>query len=538
MMGSDKLNYKEMKRELLLSILLFVSIYSYSTIINVPAEQATIQDGINAAANGDTVLVADGTYLENIDFIGKAITVASNFIIDADMLHISNTIINGSQPINPNLGSCVRFTSNEDTTSVIIGFTLTEGTGCLAQPMNMNIGGGIYCNNSSPKIISNVITNNNLALISGIAISNNSSPFLLNNVISYNSATNNCGGIGVIYGNATNLTTIKNCQIFGNTSAGNGGGLFIYDSDIEVVNCSISNNQAGLYGGGIYIQNADVNISNVNISYTSIIGNSATYDGGGIESANAACVPIITNSTIYDNEAPSNGSQIDCWLGGLEVANSIVGGSTSNGSICFGSSLTTFSFCDFYNSSGPDFDGDLVPPTLGVITTVNANGDPSDEFMNILLDPLFVDLANNDFHLSEYSPCMDAGDPDSPLDPDGTIADMGAFYFNQGTTAAESIQYSVDNYQLSNFPNPFNQTTTIEFSIELNQQNELTQLVIYNLKGQLVKTLVNEKLDAGTHHIIWNGNNENNKAVSSGIYYCKIKIGGKYASTKKMILMK
>ena len=190
-----------MKRELLILILLFASVCSYSTIINVPAEQPTIQDGINAAANGDTVLVTNGTYFENIDFIGKAITVASNFLIDADTLHIANTIINGSQPINQDLGSCVRFTSNEDTTSVIIGFTLTEGTGCLAQPMDMNIGGGIYCNNSSPKIVSNVITNNNLALISGIAISNNSSPFLLNNVISYNSATNNCGGIGVIYGN-------------------------------------------------------------------------------------------------------------------------------------------------------------------------------------------------------------------------------------------------------------------------------------------------------------------------------------------------
>ena len=90
---------------------------------------------------------------------------------------------------------------------------------------------------------------------------------------------------------------------------------------------------------------------------------------------------------------------------------------------------------------------------------------------------------------------------------------------------------------LSNFPNPFNPTTTIEFSIEQNQQNELTELVIYNLKGQKVKTLVNEKLDAGNHSVVWDGKDGNGNSATSGIYFYKLK-SGKYTSTKKMILMK
>ena|GEM_PF-2203417 len=87
-----------------------------------------------------------------------------------------------------------------------------------------------------------------------------------------------------------------------------------------------------------------------------------------------------------------------------------------------------------------------------------------------------------------------------------------------------------------NFPNPFNPSTTISF--ELNTEiTENTEIVVFNLKGQIVKILVNEKLDAGTHHVIWNGKDDNNKRVSSGVYFYKMK-AGKFVSTKKMILMK
>ncbi|RLC50920.1 MAG: hypothetical protein DRI23_06085, partial [Candidatus Cloacimonadota bacterium] len=80
-----------------------------------------------------------------------------------------------------------------------------------------------------------------------------------------------------------------------------------------------------------------------------------------------------------------------------------------------------------------------------------------------------------------------------------------------------------------------NPTTTISFSVA--QTSSFVNLDIYNMKGQMVKTLVNKKMDAGTHQIVWNGNDENNKPVSSGMYLYKLK-NGTYSSTKKMILMK
>ena len=101
--------------------------------IRVPQDQSTIQAGIDAAANGDTVLVADNTYFENINFLGKAITVASHYILNGDTNHIANTVIDGSQPSHPDSGSVVTFESGEDTTSVLTGFTITGGIGTLSE---------------------------------------------------------------------------------------------------------------------------------------------------------------------------------------------------------------------------------------------------------------------------------------------------------------------------------------------------------------------------------------------------------------------
>ena len=130
--------------------------------IHVPADQPTIQAGINAATTGDVVLVADGTYYENINFKGKAITVASLFYSDGDTTHINNTIINGSQPSHADSGSVVFFVSGEDTTSVLCGFTITGGTGTAATPPegSARVGGGIFCYNSGARIINNKIIEN------------------------------------------------------------------------------------------------------------------------------------------------------------------------------------------------------------------------------------------------------------------------------------------------------------------------------------------------------------------------------------------
>ncbi|MCB0732547.1 MAG: T9SS type A sorting domain-containing protein, partial [Ignavibacteriae bacterium] len=88
-----------------------------------------------------------------------------------------------------------------------------------------------------------------------------------------------------------------------------------------------------------------------------------------------------------------------------------------------------------------------------------------------------------------------------------------------------------------NYPNPFNPSTVIRFTIPQNLSNSPTKLTIYNIQGEVVKELLNEKLQAGTYLTKWNGDNQFGKMVSSGIYFYKIKVG-EHTVVGKMNLVK
>ena len=165
-----------------------------ATVINVPADYDAIQQAIDASVNGDTVLVAEGIYYERIDFSGKAILVASNYIYSGDTLQIQNTVINAdTSVIGPaDMGSVVSFVSGEESLSALRGFTIKNGIGTMLN-IYERMGGGIFCMGISwPIIQDNIICENTALAGGGLYMLGNSNPQVRNNRI-----TNNTGsGIG------------------------------------------------------------------------------------------------------------------------------------------------------------------------------------------------------------------------------------------------------------------------------------------------------------------------------------------------------
>jgi len=277
----NKINY-------ILMAFLFINFTLMANIIYVPDDFETIQKGINEAGKYDTVLVAEGTYYENINFDGKPITVASWYLFEPDLSIISNTIINGSEPLTEENGSVVSFVSGEDIRSTIYGFTITGGSGTLLEgDEKIRIGGGIICFNSGATISYNKIEFNTLR------------------------AEVSCYGAGIGHGptNDASFLIIEHNWIENNAIKCNafcaGGGIDIY-------------------GKGTMTENS--------ISYNRIESSRNGSRGGGISAVGAVTKYIeITSNEIISNQVISKGKRSQDKIGGgglwiSEYSNSLIYG--------------------------------------------------------------------------------------------------------------------------------------------------------------------------------------------------------------------
>lgn len=297
----------------------------FNTLKLVPQEYSTIQSAIDAAVDSDTVLVDAGTYFENINFRGKKIHVASHFILDSDTTHISNTIINGSQPSNPDSGSVVYFVTGEDTNSVLYGFTITGGSG-TANEFSPNfipkVGGGIYCF-AGAKIQHNFVTNNSIvhsdsAFGCGVfgAAFNNEHIIISNNVISNGSMKADGvwgGGVYVVADVQAHVVIADNIISENSIIAGNGstaGAGIACESFqtsqiiFDIYGNTIANNKSvsisGFsYGGGVHMFAAPFRMNNNRIA-NNVIGNNTMSYGSGMRFI------LCNNSSLDNNTFRSN----------------------------------------------------------------------------------------------------------------------------------------------------------------------------------------------------------------------------------------
>ena len=177
-----------MKKTIVLLLFIYFSISIFGTIIHIPANQSSIQDGIDISVSGDTILVQPGIYYENLKFNGKNIKLFSLFVTTNDTSYISQTIIDGNQT-----DTVVKFIDGEDSTAVLEGFTLRNGYN--DGPVEYySTGGGIGCkNNSNPTLKNLIITENRSNYGAGIFCLN-SNPRIENCEIFDNTGINVTGG--------------------------------------------------------------------------------------------------------------------------------------------------------------------------------------------------------------------------------------------------------------------------------------------------------------------------------------------------------
>ena len=147
-------------------------------------------------------------------------------------------------------------------------------------------------------------------------------------------------------------------------------------------------------------------------------------------------------------------------------------------------------------------------------------------------DPLFVGGIPFDYRLTSESPCIDAGDPASPPDPDGTRADMGARYYHQTTGAGGPPDALA---ALSARPNPFR--TDVTFSLDFPHRFESVVLTVHDVAGRLVRTLRLEQAGPGRAVIPWDGRTAAGQRAPSGVYFCRLKVGA-FSKTIKMVLVR
>lgn len=404
-----------------LAILTLVAALTASTALpaqatlNVPAQYGTVQGAINAAVTGDTVLVAPGTYTGAVNFLGKAITVRGSQGAAATAL---------TQPS----GRAVSFISGEGSAAVLEGLTITGG------------GGGVLCQGSSPTIRGCVISNSTGAQTGGgIRIVADqfqvSSPSIEDCRIELNSVIDIGAGVAVEVNNGTANPTFRRCVIANNVAlsvynTGDGGGMSFLAQGGScqpiIEDCVVSGNSTIDRGGGIGFTQSTGTVSRCEIR-----NNHSGGAGGGIYCSQSAVT--IENCMVLDNTSSSTAVSLSSGSPSV-VRHCTIAGNTSTGSTNVGLATGQNAIIEhtiIWNSAGTAVTQNWTGSNLAMnwcnySSAFLLSGQPT----NMSIDPLFVDPANGDYHLSPQSPCVDAGDPAASslplLDFDGDPRVSGA----------------------------------------------------------------------------------------------------------------
>ncbi len=412
LIGMEVIDMARHRLRLVMSLVVLAAAQTHANVIHVPAGQPTIQQGLDAAAEGDTVLVAPGTYTGSLntglDFGGVNICLISESGPDVTIIDCEHS-----------LPRAIWLRSGEDPSSLIEGFTICNGSGTA-------YGAGMRCLGSSPTIRDCVFTGCYAGGAGGGLCVESDQPILLEDVVFRDNDVWGQGA-GVHFWEGS-TATLRRCVFEGNRATppagGAGGGLSCLLSTIELEDCVFVSNSASYQGSGARIQS-----SHATLVRCSFVGNShtppyGTCEGGGL------CVSQsdgeARNCTFIENKAYTGGgafvrgwspisfSFVGCTFAlcgsGLGAGMAVEGPATAvldrtiiafsdygNAVKCWGEGAFSITCSDFYGSTGEDW-----PPCVADQLGVSGN---------ISADPLFCDLSARDLTLAENSPCAPIANP-------------------------------------------------------------------------------------------------------------------------------
>jgi parallel beta-helix repeat protein len=559
--------------KVIIVVLLLLQVASAKTII-VPADEPTIQSAVNAAAAGDTVVVADGIYTGDgnntgVSFSGKEIVVKSqngpsNCIIDCE---------------NGDMAIAFVFNATENVNCVVEGFTIKNG----------DMGFWIYAN-SSPTIAKNIIEGCGV----GIYCSSEAAPVIIGNTI----RNNNNDGPFPQYGGGISLSwsaaTIVNNFIYENASE-KGGGIFCSNSPSATITNNTIIDNAAVFGGGVYLDKSPIILTNNIIAFSkykpalnlNIYGydfkTHLNYEGAKLVSIDYMFAFHNKGNdglVILQSTSSAGGKSIDSTF-------QILAGERRNVHI----KSRVNQFGDFgginlvitlnnetliFKEDGPGYlkesfyltlamDSDVLPASKEIIEIGQNSeitfcdifgneegnyysGESDFELEHIVLDWTNGNFAKDpmcsypDYILANNSPCIDAGNPDASFNDFSRPPGMGAERCDIGATGGPvnyTFNISTSVNQLpnlpsqmrldQNYPNPFNPSTQIKFAVK---KTSYVTLKVYDILGRLVATLVEQNMLAGNYNVEFHAKN-----MASGTYMYQIQIGD-YMVTKKMSLGK
>lgn len=384
----------------------------------------------------------------------------------------------------------------------------------LAYGTASSSGGAVALLNSYPRFYDNIFRNN-LAGNSGGAIWGESASILYahRNVFENNIAEEDGGAIAF----TGSELYVHNSRFIGNfnphhTRSAGGGAIYLYGGITSLTNNLFLSNTSA-YAGAISSFNTHLQVIN-----NTFVGNSVSGEdevGNVIKIENGAFRDMeFINNVIWDNGV---NSQYDIALFGDLMNSNFWYNNIQNG------------FDAIWLEDGITFEGSYEN--------------------NIASDPHFIEDNPHNYALTQYSPSVNAGMPDMTAYPipeldlagnpriyEGLVTriDQGAYEYQGDNVGVADSTIPIINGISAIYPNPFNPSTTINFNI---MKNMLVKIEIYNLKGQKVRTVLNSKMNSGDHSIAWDGLDEFNNPVSSGIYFSKMETSEKI-SIKKLMLLK